>query len=71
MKINKIREFDVSIKTNFLGNNLPKENTQYICIACITVDSVMKMNKKKLSTSFFRRMQVQKNENKYSKIHKQ
>ena len=42
----KVREFDGSIKTNFLGNNMPKENTYYICIACITVDSVMKMNKK-------------------------
>ena len=42
----KIREFDGNIKTNFLGNNLPKENTYYTCIACITIDSVMKMNKK-------------------------
>ena len=42
----KVREFDGSIKTNFLGNNLPKENTFYTYIAGITVDSVMKMNKK-------------------------
>ena len=42
----KVREFDGSIKTNFLGNNLPKENTHYTCIACITIDSVIKMNKK-------------------------
>ena len=42
----KVIEFDGSIKTNFLGNNVPKENTYYTCIACITVDSVMKMNKK-------------------------
>ena len=42
----KVREFDGSIKTNFLGNNLPKENTYYTCIACITLDSVLKMNKK-------------------------
>ena len=38
----KVREFDGSIKTNFLGNNVPKENTYYTCIACITIDSVMK-----------------------------
>ena len=37
---------DGNIKTNFLGNNLQKENTYYTCTACITVDSVMKMNKK-------------------------
>ena len=43
----KVREFNGNIKTNFLGNNLPKENTYYTCIACITVDSVLRMNKKK------------------------
>ena len=42
----KVREFDGSIKTNFLGNNVPKKNTYHTCIACITIDSVMKMNKK-------------------------
>ena len=42
----KVREYDGSIKTNFLGNNVPKENTYYTCIACITLDSVLKMNKK-------------------------
>ena len=42
----KVREFNGSIKTNFLGNNVPEENTYYACIACITLDSVLKMNKK-------------------------
>ena len=42
----KVREFNGNIKTNFLGNNLPKENTYYTCIACITVDSVLRINKK-------------------------
>ena len=42
----KVREFDGNIKTNFLGNNLPKENTYYTCIACKTIDSIIKMNKK-------------------------
>ena len=42
----KVREFDGVIKTNFLGNGVPKENMHYTCIACITIDSVMKMNKK-------------------------
>ena len=42
----KVREFNGNIKTNFLGNNLPKENTYYTCTACITIDSVLKMNKK-------------------------
>ena len=42
----KVREFHGSIKTSFLGNNVPKENTYYTCIACITTNSVLKMNKK-------------------------
>ena len=41
----KVREFNGNIKTNFLGNNVPEENTCYTCIACITLDSVLKMNK--------------------------
>ena len=28
-------------------NKIPKENVHYTCIACITIDSVMKMEKKK------------------------
>ena len=42
----KVREFIGDIKTNFLGNGLPKENMYYACIACIAVDSVLKMSKK-------------------------
>ena len=34
------------IKTNFLGNDMPKENMHYTCIACITIDSVMRIDKK-------------------------
>ena len=42
----KVRKFNDSIKTNFLGNGVPKENTYYTCIACIILESVLKMNKK-------------------------
>ena len=42
----KLREYDGVIKTNFLSNSIPKENMHYTCIACITIDSVMKMDKK-------------------------
>ena len=42
----KVREFDGVIKTKFLGNDVPKENMHYTCIACITVDSVLKIDKK-------------------------
>ena len=42
----KVREFDGVIKTNFLGNGMPKEYMYYNCIACITIDSVMNSDKK-------------------------
>ena len=42
----KIREFDGVIKTNLLGNDMPKENMHYTSIACITTDFVMKIDKK-------------------------
>ena len=34
------------IKTNFLGDEVPKENEHYTCIACITINSIMRMGKK-------------------------
>ena len=37
----KVREFDGVIKTNFLDNDMPKENMHYSCIACITIDSAI------------------------------
>ena len=41
----KIRKFNGMIKTN-LGDEIPKENVHYTCIACIIIDSVMRMKKK-------------------------
>ena len=51
----KVIEFDGVIKTNFLGNDILKENTHYTCIARIAIDSVMRIDKKKPSASIFRR----------------
>ena len=34
------------MKTNFLGDEIPEESMHYTCIACITIDSVMRMKKK-------------------------
>ena len=42
----KVTEFDGMIKTNFLGNNKPKENMHYTFIACMTIDSVLTIDKK-------------------------
>ena len=45
----KVRELDGKIKTNFLGDEIRKENMHCTCIACITIDSVMKIDKKIIS----------------------
>ena len=42
----KVREFNGVIKTNFLSDEIPKGSIHYTCIACITIDSVMRMEKK-------------------------
>ena len=42
----KIREFDRVVKTNFLGNDIPKENMNYTCIACITIHSLLRIDEK-------------------------
>ena len=42
----KVREFDGVIKTNFLGNDMPKENMHYTCIACISIGSLLIIDKK-------------------------
>ena len=42
----KKREFNGVIKTNFLGDEIPKENVYYACIACKTIDSIMRIEKR-------------------------
>ena len=42
----KVMEFNGAIKTNLLGDKILKESMHYTCIACITIDSVMRMEKK-------------------------
>ena len=59
----KVREFDGVIKTNILGNGVTKENMHYTCIACITIDSVMKMDK-----NYFPRVYLEECKYKIKKI---
>ena len=42
----EVREFDDVIKTNFLGNDMPKENMHSTCIDRIAIDSVMRIDRK-------------------------
>ena len=52
----KVREFDGVIKTSFLDNDMPKENMHYVCITSITVDSVIRIDKR--PSILFRGMQI-------------
>ena len=42
----KVREFNGVIKTNVLGDEIPKESMHYTCIAWITINYVMRIEKK-------------------------
>ena len=42
----KVKTFSEVIKTLFDGNKIPKERIERVCIACISVDSVLKVDKK-------------------------
>ena len=42
----KVKEFNGVVKTNFLGDEIPKKSAHYTCIACISNDSVMSIEKK-------------------------
>ena len=64
----KTREFNCVIKTNFLGDEIPKKGAPFTYIACITVHSFIRMKKNELSTSLFRRMQIQNKEIRMSKF---
>ena len=44
----KAREFDGIIKTIFLSNDMPKENVRCTCIAYVTIDSLLKIDKKNI-----------------------
>ena len=41
----KVRAFNGTIKTNFWSDKIPKEGVHHTCIACIAIDSVMRMEK--------------------------
>ena len=42
----KVKTFSDIIKTLFDGNEIPKERVEYACNACISIDSVLKVDKK-------------------------
>ena len=42
----KVKELNSVVGKNFLDDEVPKEGVHHTCIACISIDSVMKMAKK-------------------------
>ena len=64
----KVREFDGKIKTNFLGNKVPKENMHYTSIACINIDSGMKMEKKNHPQVYLEECKYKKKKKQMSKF---
>ena len=42
----KLREFNGVVNTNFCGDEIPKESVHHTYIACINIDSILKMEKK-------------------------
>ena len=42
----KIKLYEDKINTNFQGKKIPKQNASYKCLSLITLDSVIRTNKK-------------------------
>ena len=42
----KVKTFSSVINTLFSGDEIPKERVEYVCITCISIDSVLRADKK-------------------------
>ena len=42
----KVKEFNGVVNINFRSDKVPPEGVHHTCIACISIDSVMKMEKR-------------------------
>ena len=57
----KVKAFSEVINTLFTEIKIPKEKVEYVCVPVVSVDSVLKVDKK-IPTSLFRTMQIQNKE---------
>ena len=64
----KVREFNGVIKTNFLGDEIPEENAHYTCVAYITIDSVMRMEKKNYPQAYLEECKYKMKKTKMTKF---
>ena len=51
----KIKSYNKKINTNFHNNKIPKEDSKYICLSVILINSVYRKDKN-LFSSVFRKM---------------
>ena len=64
----KVREFNGVIKTNVLGDEIPKEDMHCTCITCINIDSVIKMEKKNYSQVYLEEWKYKMKKTKMTKF---
>ena len=64
----KVREFNGVIKTNFLDDKIPKRNVHQTCIVCVTIDSVMRMEKKNYWQVYFEECKYRMKKTKMTKF---
>ena len=57
----KVKTFSDMIKTLFDGIEIPKEKIEYVCIACISVDFVLKVDKKSYPQVYLERCKCKVN----------
>ena len=55
-------------ETNFSGDGIPKENIHYTCIACVTIDTVMRMEKKNYPQVYLEECKYKMKKTKMSKF---
>ena len=64
----KVREFYRVIKTNFSCDKVPKENRHYTCIACVTIDFVMRMENKNYPQIYLEQFKYKMKKSKMTKF---
>ena len=64
----KVTEFGSVIKANFLGDEIPKESMHCASIACIAIDSVMRMEKKDYLQAYLKECKCKTKKIKMSKF---
>ena len=61
----KIRMYEDRVITNFQGKKTPKENVSYNCIALVSVDCVIRMNRKYYPQAYLLSVNIKKEKIKY------